>query len=387
MDHALKFFASLKLMVTTLAFSIVVVFLGTIAQASEGLYNAQERFFKSWYIIGVDLFGLKVPWLLLPGGYFLGVLLLCGITAAFIKRFVLKIDKIGIHLTHIGVIVLLVGQLLTDMLSTETHLTFREGQVKNYTESHRTSELAILRDLSEGRESVVAIPEEMIRQGARLEPEKLPFTLKVVEYEPNSTIRRRGPAVDGPAPADIRGAGQSLVWKPAPQSFKMDERNIPYAIVEVFPKTGASLGRYLVTPFLDPQPITIGTDAWKIGMRFEREYLPYSVQLLKTTHEKYRGTETPKDFRSRVRIENRTSGENREVDIYMNNPLRYQGLTFFQHQMGRTELEGGVGTSTLQVVENPAWISPYFGCFVVTLGMTWQFLIHLSRFITKRLTP
>ncbi len=69
----------------------------------------------------------------------------------------------------------------------------------------------------------------------------------------------------------------------------------------------------------------------------------------------------------------------------MNNPLRYQGLTFYQYQMGQDEIRGSaVGTSTLQVVRNPSWLTPYIGCIVVGLGMLYQFLYHLVRFITRR---
>jgi hypothetical protein len=67
----------------------------------------------------------------------------------------------------------------------------------------------------------------------------------------------------------------------------------------------------------------------------------------------------------------------------MNNPLRYGGLTFYQHQMGRRELNGGKGTSSLQVVKNPSWITPYLGCAIVSLGMLWQFLYHLFGFLSK----
>ena len=42
------------------------------------------------------------------------------VTPAHIKRFRLSARKIGIHLTHGGLILLLLGQLLTDMFSTES---------------------------------------------------------------------------------------------------------------------------------------------------------------------------------------------------------------------------------------------------------------------------
>ena len=114
--------------------------------------------------------------------------------------------------------------------------------------------------------------------------------------------------------------------------------------------------------------------------------MPELAKLLKATHEKYRGTEIPKNFQSRVSIDNPQTGERgREVDIYMNNPLRYQGLTFYQYQMGKDE-RSAVGNSTLQVVKNPSWLTPYLGCIIVSLGMIVQFMYHLVGFITKRRT-
>jgi hypothetical protein len=119
-----------------------------------------------------------------------------------------------------------------------------------------------------------------------------------------------------------------------------------------------------------------------------REYKPFALTLLRTTHEKYAGTDIPKNFQSRVRLRHAATGEDREVDIYMNNPLRHEGYTFFQYQMGREQVaEGGRGTSALQVVRNPSWITPYVGCVLVGLGLLVQFLIHLVKFIARRPRP
>ncbi|MEI9960252.1 MAG: cytochrome c biogenesis protein ResB [Limisphaerales bacterium] len=59
-----------------------------------------------------------------------------------------------------------------------------------------------------------------------------------------------------------------------------------------------------------------------------RIYHPFSLTLLQATHSVYPGTDIPKDFRSRVRLQNPQTGEDREAEIYMNSPLRYAGLTF-----------------------------------------------------------
>ena len=77
------------------------------------------------------------------------------------------------------------------------------------------------------------------------------------------------------------------------------------------------------------QTFSYGGKEWKIDFRFERTYLPFSLTLLKFSHDIYPGTDIPKNFSSLVRL---NLGENasREVLIYMNNPLRFAGLTFFQ---------------------------------------------------------
>jgi len=38
----------------------------------------------------------------------------------------------------------------------------------------------------------------------------------------------------------------------------------------------------------------------------------------------------------------------------------------------------------LQVVHNPSWLTPYFSCVLVTMGMVLQFTTHLVRFALKR---
>ena len=48
-----QFFTSLKLTVTLLAFAIVLVFIGTLAQADDGLYAAQSHYFRQWLVLGV----------------------------------------------------------------------------------------------------------------------------------------------------------------------------------------------------------------------------------------------------------------------------------------------------------------------------------------------
>src|SRR5271170_6800593 len=105
----IRIFTSLRLTVALLIFAIILVFIGTLAQVDEGLYNAQARYFRQWLVLGLDLFGRKIP-IILPGGYLIGTLLLVNLLAAHIYRFQFSVKKIGIQLAHAGVILLLVGQ-------------------------------------------------------------------------------------------------------------------------------------------------------------------------------------------------------------------------------------------------------------------------------------
>lgn len=386
-ERVFKFFSSLRLTVVCLALAVVLVFLGTLAQVNEGLYLAQSRWFRSFFIWWEPAgAGFKVP--VFPAGYLIGGVLLLNLIAAHLKRFKLTWKKAGINITHAGIILLLAGQLATDMLSRETQVHFSEGETKNYAESSGRNELVFLTDaaVDPKQDEVVSIPESLVKNQGEIRSDKLPFTVRVKEYHINAALRQRGPMVDkGPPPAS-NGFGAGLVMTPAPETRSTDERNMPSAILELIGPQG-SLGTWLVSTIMSqPQEFNLGNKIWRMAFRWQREYLPYSIQLLKTTHDVYPGTDIPKNYQSRVRIENPARGENREVDIYMNNPLRYQGLTYYQYQMPLQEGEGERPWSVLQVVRNPSWLTPYIGCIMVGGGMMIQFLMHLVGFISKRRT-
>jgi hypothetical protein len=405
----IKIITSLRLTVTLLAFGIVLVFVGTVAQADEGLYQAQARYFKHWFVWGVTFFGHKLA-LPLPGGYLIGTLLLINLTAAHIQRFQWTWKKSGIHLTHAGIVLLLVGQLATDLLSRETQLRFSEGETKSWSESAMDYELAFLTDVDTTNEQVVAIPASLLARGGEITHDKLPFTVRVKHYWRNSDPNFRAPTQQNDPPLTTNGIARNFDFREAELTHKMDSKNVPTAVVELFgagvtPGTwvlsgwagdetmvfglrryyagnmGAQTAAAIISRLTEPQSIQAGGKSFTFTLRPARAYKPFSMTLLKATHAVYPGTDKPKDFRSRVRIQNPSKGEDREVEIYMNNPLRYAGLTFFQHQMAEL---GQTPSSTLQVVRNPGWITPYAGCIIVAAGLIIQFMNHLLGFVSKR---
>jgi hypothetical protein len=491
--RGIKVLTSLRLTVWTLGISVLLVFLGSVAQVNEVLWNAQARWFKSWFIFPQ---ANDPKWWILPvfpGGHLLGTVLLINLLAAHWKRFSWNFQKVGIQLTHLGIIMLLVGQFLTDEMANESMLSFSEGETKQYTEHHRHSELIFATDTGEKQEQVVAVPEAVVADKGQIQNPALPFTVRVLEYAVNGDVLERSKVVE--TYNQLKGAleivegkysngdlvelakeaqsseGRADVWRAAlrnagekdfvdvvagagriaadparmekfradlkqrfraqmleanirrgdenayaaealrdgrelteasvpaattdgigsrafavPRPERKDEkmRNMPFAVVELL-ADGKSLGKHLVSPTLRRQEVEAGGKKWTFGMRVERFYLPFTMKLIRANHDVYQGTDIPKDYRSRVLLVNSATNERRETEIYMNQPLRYGGLTFYQSQMGEDQRNRAVKTSGLQVVENPSWLTPYAGCLVVGLGMLWQFLWHLSKFFSKRI--
>ena len=166
-----------------------------------------------------------------------------------------------------------------------------------------------------------------------------------------------------------------------PRVTEMDRRDVPSAVVELTTPRG-SLGTWLVSEFVDrPQSFTLGDRVYELALRPRRYYTPFSVQLLKFRHDVYPGTDIPKNFSSRVLLQRPETGEKREVLIYMNNPLRYAGETFYQASFD-PDNQGTV----LQVVRNPGWLTPYLSCVLVGFGLIVQFVTHLLGFTFNRKT-
>ena len=46
-----KFWCSLRLTVSCLITALVLVFVGTLAQVDQGLYDAQKKYFRSYFLL------------------------------------------------------------------------------------------------------------------------------------------------------------------------------------------------------------------------------------------------------------------------------------------------------------------------------------------------
>lgn len=372
------FFVSLKLTVWLLGLSIILIFWATLAQVKLGIWGVQEKFFHTLFVLET-IPGTAIPVPVFPGGYFLGGLLLINLVAAHIYRFRLEWKKAGIQLTHLGLILLLVGELITSLMQVESNMRLEEGGTMHYSESYRNNELAILDTTSPEFNEVVAIPEAVLSDGGSIQHPKLPFQIRIRDYHPNAALQLRD-QVPGAAPSPATaGIGPRVAVTPLRLTYKQDERNAPAAHIEFVGPEG-TLGTWLVSPLLSaPQKFDYAGRTWELTLRFKRYYHPFAISLLDFSHDKYPGTDIPKNFSSRIRLKTDDGRGDREVLIFMNNPLRHAGLTFYQ-----ASFEKGDTVSILQVVRNPGWVLPYVSCVMMSLGLLVQFGIHLFGFVGKR---
>jgi hypothetical protein len=332
---------------------------------------------RAWDVPGVFPF---------PGGYLVGAALMTNLLAAHAMRFRWQRGRVGLLLAHLGLVLLIVGELLTALTADEAHMTIDEGQTVDYTEDLRQVELAIIDPQDAARDRVIALPQRLLEKGGVIQDEALPFTLQIDAWYPNARIvaRRdghtRGPVADRGTAVEV--GVDALELRPT-SGVGRGGRDVPAAFVSVFDGT-SRLGTWMTSLYFsliaEPrlEEIRIGDRVVYMALRYRRIYKPYSVQLLDFQHDRYMGTNTPRNFSSRVRLIDPAHNEDREALISMNHPLRYRGETFYQ----ASYKSGDTGT-VLQVVRNPAWIIPYVACGLGALGMLMHFGIGLTRFLRE----
>jgi hypothetical protein len=372
---------SLKLTIACLAAAMALIFAGTLAQVHLGIHEAQQRYFQSMFVWWPpEGRGFKIP--IFPGGHLIGAVLLINLVAAHTKRFRWAWRKLGIHLTHAGLIIMLAGGLLTDLFAVESHMRLAGGETKNYSEDVRRMELAVIDTGDNELDQVTAIPDTVLRRSRTIGHWSLPFRIVVRNFYQNSRVKMLSDAGNEARPIANQGPGAQIAVQSAPRATGVDERDVTSAAIEILPKDGGSLGTWLVSDALGaPQTFSCGGRTWIIALRPARYYQPYSVTLQKFTHERYAGTEIPKNFASRISLIDPERAVNRDVLIYMNHPLRYRGETFYQAGFQQDD-----SASILQVVHNPSFIAPYVACVIVAAGLLVQFGYHLVGFSRRRRT-
>ncbi|MGA1619275.1 MAG: cytochrome c biogenesis protein ResB, partial [Pirellulales bacterium] len=337
--------------------------------------------------------GLRIMWQLIQSSV-ASLVLLAGLVMVFGVRG-------GNVLIHIAVGLLMFGQFAFGDRQIEERMNLIEGQTSTMACRTDEVELAVVAaDEGAETEAVTAIAGRLLAARAGGEPillEDLPVELEVLEYFPNSLVTRVGPVAKNRAPA---GFGTSwIATERPPEGGASSRSNIASAYVRVKERdTGNDLGTYLVSQFLNDRSqlfmagegdicdtLDVAGEPWRLQLRFRREYKPYSVTLDDVRRVDYSASDTPRDYSSFVTFNDPATGAEQPGRIWMNNPVRYKGETFYQSQYSQVQLpDGQVGEMTgLQVVENAGWLIPYVACVLAFWGMLAHFGGTFVRFADR----
>ncbi|HEY7120295.1 MAG TPA: cytochrome c biogenesis protein CcsA [Tepidisphaeraceae bacterium] len=432
----LKPFASLTLTVILLALSMVLIYAGTLAQVDTDIWKVQHHYFHSFFawLPFQDLIprfterpraNLGGIWF--PGGYIIGSLLLLNLIAAHAMRFkfspkdlflipqaglifaalyfwqfdhgltlmigaalmgvlflvtlfLVHAKRAGVIVIHLGLIFLLIGEGITSGAAKESRMDITEGSYANYSYDIRTPELAIVdkADKDHNRHIVIAATE--LKPGRTISDARLPFDIKVDKYYGNSRPVSASSDPTVPSLKDDMGPAWTAEEQKGVSGVQGGQVDLPSAFVTLS-HDGQKIGSYLVSVMTrQPQVIDVGGRKYDLSLRFERDYKPYTLYLKKFSFDRYTGTNIPKNYSSDVLLVDTGHGEQRDVRIWMNHPLRYRGETFFQADFDKNTEK----TTVLQVVSNPGWMLPYIAILIAAAGLIIHFGVTLVNFLSKR---
>jgi hypothetical protein len=445
-DRIVAFLGSLRLTVALLGLSILLVFVGTIAQVNAGIWTVMDQYFRCWIAqIGGHW------WLPFPGGKLLGAALLVNLLISHAQRIrvvargprlvlgiitlamglgltwfvishVFDLDsttrtinptvrvaiqllqgggaatvllvgcwllfqrKAGIVLLHAGVVILMLSELFTGMMAEEGTMTIFEGQKVNFVEDNRSAELAIIDSSDRAADDVLIVPESRLKEGGVVRLDGLPFDMEVVpgKFYKNAFL---APLRGNEANPATQGMGLQVKVENRPESSGVDTSggvDLPAAYV-TFKVRGADspIGTWLTSVHLTRER---GSQTVRAGGK------EYQVSLrFKRTYKPY------SIYLYSFKFE-RYPGTNTPKDyssvVRVDDPERgiVRDVRIWMNNplryRGDTLYQSSFDAETekgtvLQVVDNAGWMAPYVACVIVAFGMLVQFLISLFGFLQK----
>lgn len=362
----------------TLLLLLVLTWLATLEQIDAGLYPTLNKYFswKSPWLIP-ELNGKKVP-VILPGGYYVSALLLVNMTLGGIIRIRKGWKQAGNLISHFGIVFMLVAGGVAHHFSERGNMAIHEGEASNVAEDFHEYVVEVAEVEENG-------PQEFhVIRGRFLEPLKagkprlfrfpdVPFSLEISGYlgncQPESNL------INAPRKGELVADGYYLREL---DSHVETERNIAGCYARVVNADGSKSDPFILWGGqFHPFSVTANGRNFAIDMRKRLWPMPFEVKLDKFTADFHPGTSRPAKFISDVRrVEN---GREAEIRIQMNEPMRYEGFTFFQASYGPSGAKPGEEMySVFEIVRNPADHWPEYSLYVVAFGMLVTFLTKLG---------
>jgi hypothetical protein len=361
-----------------MAYTMVIIVLGTLEEVNTGILFAQAKFFHSWWItFSSPYFDWKLP--VAPGGATIGLLLSINLICSQIKfRKMLKKSP-SLILIHLGLILLIIGELCVQWYAEESQLSLKIGEAKNYSENLKFAEIVLSKSINIEQSQESTINFEQIKKRQSIDLPQTPFSIKIHQVFPHTLFYKQSDKVQHPQRVN-KGWGKNIYTVFAFPSQKDQTVNYPSVILSIHNKD-EFLGTWLVsTACQELQEFEYQQQKYSIALRNKKTYFPFWMQLTKFTHEQHSQTDIPKIFASNIDIYNNEGNLQYSSLISMNEPLRDFNKVFYQASFAKN-----VETlSILQVVDNPWRFSPYISCTLIFLGLLLQFSHKITNNLLKK---
>lgn len=364
---AINIISQVKFFVATMIWLMILVVCGTIAQKDIGLYAAQQKYFSSWI---TNLWVFPVP-----GGRLTMLVLFINLTLFLLSSHLWKIKKVGILITHLGVLLLFIGGGLTAWFSSEGNMVIEEGSASNYVVDLYSNEIVVVNTSLDDHDLITSIGNNNLKKNKITEHRSIPFDIKILDYFVNCEPVRRD--------------GDNYGFVGFAKNFELTEikQNKEYSLnrsgvtFKVF-NSGSDVVDGIYSLILN-QPVTqtiaIDETEYILLLRRERTYLPFYIELNDFKKELYPGTTVAKSYSSDVNLV--SDGVSRHVLIQMNEPLRHSGYTFYQSSF----IEGqGKDATVLSAVKNYGRLFPYISSLIIALGLLIHIIVRLPGLIQTR---
>ena len=359
----------------------LLTWFATLEQVDHGLYPTLNKYFdwKAVFLLP-EIKGRMVP-LPLPGGYWVGVVLLINLTLGGVIRIRKGWKHVGNIIAHFGIIFMLVAGGVAHHFSERGNMAVGEDEASNTAEDYfeyvvevaeikdsKAETIHVIRgkhldDLAPGKNRLFRFP-------------NLPFDVEIGAYLRNAIPT----AITESAPKNGELVADNYYLMSRPDEINA-EANTAACYARVVQRDGSKSAPFILAgASFHPFTVKQGERAFTVDMRKRLWPMPFTVKLDEFTAEFHPGTMKPSKFVSKItRVEN---GGEAKVTIQMNEPMRYEGLTFFQASYGPPGAGPGQKMySVFEVVKNPADKWPEYSLWIVAFGMAVTFLIKLAFFL------
>jgi len=376
------FLSGFRLATALFLLLLLLTWLATLEQIDHGLYPTLNKYFSwksPWLIPDMvpEINGKKLPFIL-PGGYYVCAVLLLNMILGGIIRIRKGWRKAGNLISHFGIVFMLLGGGVAHHFSERGNMAVYEGESSDTAEAYNEWVVEVAEVKDETYEEVHVIRGKLLTdlkagKSRVFDFKGIPFSLEISGYlvnaipanERESAPRNNEHVVDGYYLQEAKGNVES-------------ERNLAGAYARVIFEDGEKSAPFILSgAAFYPFTVRDGDKVFTVDMRKRLWPMPFEVKLDTFIADFHPGTTRPAKFISDIRrIEN---GQESKVRIQMNEPMRYEGYTFFQASYGPPgALPGEKMYSVFEIVRNPADHWPEYSLYIVAFGMLVTFLTKLG---------